>query len=349
MSPRCKESLKVKQAMRHINTFRNRFAHVPFPYDPLDKVANALENATEQLFSVAPLPSKHAEKSDELGSWRSSPLTGALGIKNGVGKFLLRGNTHFPSDTEFEGNLSFVFPCLPPSNDYELERWDSSPLMHVDEMMRPYVITRIKEKEEHGSDYIGQLEYIRFRAEANAVIVLRNITIPSGLIPPKPSEYAIEDEEVNDAPSTMDEAIQAAREGDFDSAIKFFENLTEEKPSYHIAWLRLGYAKREKAVRMSDDLSERAVNLLKESETALNKAKEHKDREYQARAYYELSKTHFQLAKKIQGREQLHVAFEDAKEACLLSADTKYQSWLEYIQHNIEERDGFNSDSADKD
>lgn len=46
-----KETFSVKQAMRHMNTFRNRFAHVPFPHDPLSKIADALETITEELFS----------------------------------------------------------------------------------------------------------------------------------------------------------------------------------------------------------------------------------------------------------------------------------------------------------
>jgi hypothetical protein len=58
--------------MRYVNSFRNRLAHVPFPHDPLGEVADALEAATEQLFSILPLPTAH-EKNGQ-----SSALTGAF-------------------------------------------------------------------------------------------------------------------------------------------------------------------------------------------------------------------------------------------------------------------------------
>jgi hypothetical protein len=59
--PECRKPgpVEVRMAMRYVNSFRNRLAHVPFPHDPLGEVADALENATEQLFSIAPLPTAH--------------------------------------------------------------------------------------------------------------------------------------------------------------------------------------------------------------------------------------------------------------------------------------------------
>ena len=73
--------------MRYVNSFRNRLAHVPFPHDPLEEVADALEAATEELFSIQPLPICH-EKSGE-----SSALTGAFRI----GRFFLHGGNMDPS------------------------------------------------------------------------------------------------------------------------------------------------------------------------------------------------------------------------------------------------------------
>ena len=48
------ESCTVKVALRTVNSFRNRFAHVPFPYDAIEGVYKTLEKCTEDLFSAHP-------------------------------------------------------------------------------------------------------------------------------------------------------------------------------------------------------------------------------------------------------------------------------------------------------
>jgi len=53
------DPVEVRTAMRYVNSFRNRLAHVPFPHDPLGEVADALEAATEKFFGVSPPPSSH--------------------------------------------------------------------------------------------------------------------------------------------------------------------------------------------------------------------------------------------------------------------------------------------------
>ena len=104
--------------------------------------------------------------------------------------------------------------------------------------------------------------------------------------------------------------------------------MTEKRPSYHVAWLHLGHTKREKAVRLSGEAPETATEILKEAVDALKKATEHIDREFQASAFYELSKTYFRL-------NDLAEASVKAQEACERSSDPKYQTWLEYIQHKL--------------
>jgi hypothetical protein len=124
--------VEVRTAMRYVNSFRKRLAHVPFPHDPLGEVADALEAATEQLFSVAPIPTAH-EKDGQ-----SSALTGAFRI----GRCFLHGG-HMESLTEGASDeIQFVFPCRKRGEDKEV--WHARPMLHVDAMMRPHILTRIK-------------------------------------------------------------------------------------------------------------------------------------------------------------------------------------------------------------
>lgn len=72
------DEFTVREVFRHVNTFRNRFAHVPFPYDEMAKVSDTLAEVTEQLFSVEPRP------------WQSFPdvRSGADGRRSGVSRSL---------------------------------------------------------------------------------------------------------------------------------------------------------------------------------------------------------------------------------------------------------------------
>lgn len=95
----------------------------------------------------------------------------------------------------------------------------------------------------------------------------------------------------------MSDAIEAIRSDDVDAAIPYFERLTHERPTYHIGWLRLGYARREKAVRMAQSDPTEAVRLLTLSIADLSKAVGHIDPKYQAQALYERSKSAYHLAR----------------------------------------------------
>ena len=131
----------------------------------------------------------------------------------------------------------------------------------------------------------------------------------------------------------MSDAIEAIRSEEFDSAISFFEELTRERPNYHIGWLRLGYARREKAVRRAHDDSDEAVRLLNLSLNDLAKAAEHVDPEYQAQALYERSKSAYQLARLFpESAQDRSTCLADAEAACSKSDEKKFLTWLEHIQ-----------------
>ena len=319
--------VEVRTAMRYVNSFRNRLAHVPFPHDPLEEVADALEAATEQLFSIPPLPTSH-EKNGE-----SSALTGAFRI----GRFFLHGGNMDLLPEASIDEIQFVFPCKRKGDNIEI--WSARSMLHMDAMTRPHILTRLK-----GHDFC---EYTRFRAEANAVLVQPNSGFANRLLEPAKSEYLVEEEaqqppiELEIPESTlsskramsMSDAIEAIRSDEFDSAIPFFEELTRERPGYHIGWLRLGYARREKAVRIAHDDSDEAVRLLNLSISDLAKAAEHVDPEYQALALYERSKSAYHLARLFPDQPQDGGAYiEDAKTACSKSDEKKFLTWLEHIE-----------------
>jgi hypothetical protein len=332
-----KETFSVKQAMRHVNTFRNRFAHVPFPHDPLSKIADALEAITEELFSVEPLPWK------VFGSGQpSSALVGGLLFNRRT----LRGSLVFRSDLEPSDKIRFVHPGRKPKAEEVLEDWDSSPFIYIDQMMRPHILTRIKD------ETVATWEYTRFRAEANALITYDDKLRLADLPPPRVQEYDVdEDKEVAGdvvsaqaptpvdgvastplAAQTFEEAIDAMRSEEYDRAIPFFRGLTNKRPNYHIGWLRLGVALREKAVRLIDN-DEEAARYLNDAIEAFTKASGHIDTDYKAEAFYHRSKAHYHLARRIhEDREQRSAAARDAEQACKLSADPEYARWQEHLE-----------------
>jgi hypothetical protein len=330
-----RDKVEVRTAMRYINSFRNRLAHVPFPHDPLGEVADDLETATEQLFSIYPLPTAH-EKAGQ-----SNALTGAFRI----GRCFLHGG-HMESLVEAPSDdIQFVFPCRKKGDDNEV--WQAQPMLLLDSMMRPHILSRVK-----GHDVC---EYTRFRAEANAVLVLVNGGIAKRLPEPVKSEYVTKAEEPIEnvehpvaapvAPDrvqahvlhrdlTMFEAIEAIRSEDYETAIDFFTKLTRDRPNYHIGWLRLGYARRERAVRIAPDDGVSGGALLKLAVQDLERAAQHVDVEYQALAWYERSKAWYRLGRLEPEREQ-HSAncLEDAEKAFSLSDQKKFLTRLEHVQH----------------
>jgi len=339
-----RELVTVKHAMRHVNAFRNRLAHVPFPHDPLAKIADALEKVTEELFSVEPLPWKVF-----VDGQPNSALVGGFLCKG----YVLHGNQMTPSGRFGSGQpeeMQFVHPGRKLKGDLEWEAWRASPFVLVDQMMRPHILTRLKE------EAVGTWEFTRFRAEANAVITEDDPSWISDLPLPKSQDYEKEEDKEaaasgqqkvegttlwNGAESlavaqTFDEAINAMRAEDYDAAIPFFEQLSHERPQYHIGWLRLGVALREKGVRVAEHDAEEGTDALKKSVDALTKAAGHIDPDYQAKALYERSKAHFQIVRFGMGANgDRQEARTDAEEACRLSPDPKFARSLSEKDHRL--------------
>lgn len=324
------KKLSVKECIRHVNIFRNRYAHVPFPALPIDKIANALEEVTEQLFRA---------KGEENGPepWNSrGVLTGAMMLP---GKYLRGsgGSSFTPPDGVDVSELSFVFTYDQKRKEHE--HWNAAPFAHLDASMNGYILTRLKNVD------LGTWEYTRFRAETSPVVPVENADWLKRFPPPRPTDYpqpVVAPETPAAVPPTkpstalpqpaedltFSEAIDAMRHEKFEPAIKFFRDLVKQRPTYHIGWLKLGIALREWAVREQED----AISLLDESIKALTKATEHTDPEYQASALYERSKARFRLARLVPKDKSLSHAIEDATDASKISADTRYYTWVEYLE-----------------
>jgi hypothetical protein len=124
----------VREAMRHINTFRNRFAHVPFPYDAMDDLAKGLEKVTEQLFTTEPLPWVMYKDSDK----HESPLCGTIIWREHIIEAHVTKTSYVSSEV-----CSF---CYPPhqKKGHSQEIWNAEPFVYVDSMLRSYVLTRLR-------------------------------------------------------------------------------------------------------------------------------------------------------------------------------------------------------------
>lgn len=326
--------IPVKECIRQVNTFRNRFAHVPFPPLPIERVADALEEVTEQLFKA---------KGEEGGPepWNTKGvLTGA--ILDG-GRFL-RGSgrtTLGPPNTLSVSEMSFVFTY--DQKEKEHEHWPAVPFAHMDASMNGYILTRLK-----GQDQ-GTWEYTRFKAETSPVITLDKVEWVDSIRPPHPTEYPIAQPDAIDAgvetpqeaPSaqiearkveSFSDAIDAMRHDDFAAAVAYLETYVIERPRYHIGWLKLGIARREKAVRLPDDEENEAKSLFEKSIEALTEATKHIDPEYKASALYERSKSYFRLSRLTSEATSLKNAWEDAATAAKISADERYFTWVDYLE-----------------
>lgn len=333
---------QVRNAMKQVNTFRNRFAHVPFPYDGLDEIADALENVTEQLFSIEPMP------------WQifpderiESPLTGAIHWKDRY----LRGNMPFKAES-YTSNPVCVFPAKKKKVS-TAESWNCQPFIYIDSMVRPYILTRLLS---HSS---GRWEFTRFRAEANSVIQkdepgwLEILPIPIEA-EYRTAESSTEDKQEADLIATLsnasensrseitetrstnefEEALRQIRNSEYEPAIDYFSRLVEARPEYHVGWLRLGHAQRELAVRMRVNNPEKAKNLFAESTESLTKASSHLDPNRGAQALYECSKTYYHWGRFINNYDYLGKALENAETAYALSPDTSYETWIDYLKRN---------------
>jgi hypothetical protein len=147
-----KDKFATKYVFKYINTFRNRFAHLPFPPDLVNDIATAVEDVTIQMFSIKPLPCKH----EDCG--KSSPLTGAIVS----GDSLLRGLKQ-GFNTQKVDDIRFIFPVPNSSDKFDPESWSAANFVYIDDLARTYIIAKNKSE-------AGTIEYIHFKAEANAVI-----------------------------------------------------------------------------------------------------------------------------------------------------------------------------------
>lgn len=317
------DKVSALDAMRAVNSFRNRFAHVPFPFDRGDELQVALEMATHQFFEVQPATNP------------TSVLVGSF-VSSGMSS---RGGTfEMISDGSADERVSFAVEVR---KGVPAASWSALPFVAHDGMMRWYVLTRLK-------NAAGVWEYTRYLAESNAVIELSDPGMLALLPQPNSTEYASADfesdaaEEGHDSPrsrrdSAMDKAVSALRARDFATAIPLLREYLKERPDYHIGWSRLGYSLREQAVEEASAGSrDQALVLLDEAVASFTQAAGHRDTYYQADAVYQRSKTRWRRwmidRDGTDRADQLSASLEDAELAAQVWADSKFASWLEFLR-----------------
>lgn len=328
----------VKDAFKIVNSFRNRLAHVPFPYDPLADVYHGLQSCTEQLFDAEPSP------------------TGPRGVLNGCIGFrghVIKGSTPQESSIlDGSDGSAFIFGYTNKGSCDE--QWNACLFIHIDNMLRPYILTRLK-------DEAGLWEYTRYLAESNAVVAIQKpeyleqlpipsdreyltesenepCTTPETEDPSEKSETADHTQNVGTKVESMGDAIGAIQSRQFAPAISFLEDYLLQRRNYHVGWLRLGHAKREYAVDShiqseadGTQNSERIRELLESSLKDFRKAQEHVSTQYKAEAHYHASKSHFRLWQYFNDDPSKELALEEATEAAKLYPDSKYDSWIEFL------------------
>jgi hypothetical protein len=325
--------VSVKDALQAINSFRNRFAHVPFPYDQWQDVCRELEVCTFRLFEIPP-----SACNDE------SPLSGSFAIKDSLLRG--RGYRHTPETWQSVERETFVWG---KANDQEF--WNAQPFILLDRMMRPYLLTRLKNE-------AGSWEYIRYLAEANAVYSISNPDLLKLLPRPEEADYRVEKEEdagenpgnalpvvapaeaplPNAAPqpiTSREHAFAAARERNFEPAIQFWKDEVVTRPYFHSGWQRLGFAQREYGVDLMDSNVEVAEQFLRHSVESFTKATSHSDPQYAAEAFYNRSKSHWRLWRLNQDPEQFKSALNDSESAVSCFYDTRFLSWDEFLKENL--------------
>lgn len=316
------DALDMHKLLIHLNTFRNRFAHVPFPYDPLEEIADALELVTDEAMRITLFE-------------RDSPyvFAGAFARR---GTILIGTSTRTSSLVDSE-DPSFVFTPrgVNVAKDIDgCESWPSHGFLFVDGMARPYLLTRLRDQ---------SAEYTRFKAEANAVVqrnsALFDVEVPNlseadyKSMSAETVELPKEDTASEVGGSDYGDAIQALREDRFVDAISVLRRITQLRPTYHVAWLKFGHAQRELAVRLRSERPNESVELLRDALVSLTHAISHRDSDYQAEAFYERSKVHFWLDLiDPGGGDWMRSAVSDANQACILSSRDRYWTWLERLE-----------------
>lgn len=248
------KAVSALDAFRAVNTFRNRFAHVPFPYDQIQCIYQELEECTFKLYEIEPSPTN-----------ARSCLCGSFAI----GESVLKGPGHgkMPDSWVKVEHESFVW-----GDRESQEIWEARPFIFLDKMMRPYLLSRLK-------DEAGLWEYTRYLAESNAIYNLTGPELFKLLPRPAGSEYAreravaeesaeVETEAVTPSHvevNTRSDAIEAMKRRQFEPAISYWEVDLDKHRDYHTGWLRLGFCQRELGVDLSETDTQRAMDLFTEA------------------------------------------------------------------------------------
>ncbi len=345
-----------------INVLRNKIAHVPLPYEQLEKLHLGLQR---EVFSA--LHEDYRPENTDLNSIKwFSVLRGKLATRaciiNGSDKTENNGITVGSEDgVIFESGLSSEL------------KWSIAPFIRPNAELKVSVLFRVPDFDP--TEERLKIEYHRFAAESNAVKeenlaasclrdwhlqklpasprivelppeVIAQTPEPERAVPTLPVDTTtestipalphevLEPEPAQIGPfATKSAAINAFRQGDFEQAI---ELLLKVKNEYSHMWndamaQKLGQAYLRHAVEdnMTD---ETRLSFLRDAETYLKASLRHRDEEYRGIAHYELSKVAYRRFKFTGDHEFMTKAKQEIESALQIVAETRFLTWLEYLE-----------------
>jgi tetratricopeptide (TPR) repeat protein len=223
--------------------------------------------------------------------------------------------------------------------DDSSERWIADPFVHIDDMGRPYVLTRLRNEE-------GLWEYTRFLAQVNSIIEINDPQIFESFRRPSPEEYSAPETEVKDQleyvrsgdlpdiQALRTEGLTALRRGDYDATIQTFSQIVELRPALHVVWLQLGHARRNKAWDLvhSGEFGAAREQARKAIES-YEKASRHSSLSHRASAVYSISKTAWMLYKYLSDSSyELDDIIKLARDAHELYPEDKHHTWIEFLE-----------------
>ncbi|MFB2772676.1 hypothetical protein ACE1AT_25870 [Pelatocladus sp. BLCC-F211] len=341
-----------------INTLRNKLAHVPISGRILEELHTGLRQEVISLLNAnTNWQRNHATSDLRFTSGWHSPLCGEIG-----NQYACVTGSDFGQPTECNNNSDiFVYFKWCQSNNAEPIQWSASPFIHFDDELKVSLLFRLQRLDDE-KDLPG--EYYRFAAEVEPVQVrmISQETISpwlrvntsssfeeSGLV----DSYQISEnattaenqqlEALQSDPEQLQpltpyqlrsEAEKAFKQYNYPLAVKYFDKLSEFPQSYNdVAMSKHGAALWRTATRQLElgNDKEKQISEMKRAVDLLEKAAQHRDVAYQARAIYEKSKAQWHLLDFVNEPELLHQAIQDAKKAAELGYESAYISWYQKL------------------
>ncbi|NMC99664.1 MAG: hypothetical protein GYA62_08090 [Bacteroidales bacterium] len=311
--------------MYAINIMRNKIAHLPISERILKDLHMGLRKETIALLtSEYKLLDKNPSADINTFNWHK-PLKGKIAIN----KTYITG-----TDVGEMQNDIGPKPCVLPEIGFDNNLfWEVSPFIQIDNEGKVLLLFRVNGDFSELKNVEG--EYHRFAAEIEPV-QLHDIKSESckklAYIEDKSTsnveKQSIENESEEVNYSYRSKAEEAFREKRYEEAVKFFE-ITKNKENY--SYTDVAKSKHGAALwRMANFNivdNDTRIEKFKESIKLLQEALKHKDIDYRAVTFYELSKALYHLWEITQEKRYFDDALSNSKKATDLVYNLIYTSW----------------------